>query len=155
MDCCLLHRNILAKLHRVFFSCHLLCYSGHHYKSGVDIAIEMILPSFVLFPDLHFFGKPSGTVRDASPVPVPCATHIHPPRDFPPAAPVALYSSFNSPIFCLHSFKIALVLKKSFPKVLPLSQKCVPLHSLSEREAQATSEWIFDRLRTANKTRQR
>ena len=111
--------------------------------------------SFVSFPVLHFFGKPSGTVRDASPVPVPCATHIHPPRDFPPAAPVALYSSFNSPIFCLHSFKIALVLKKSFPKVLPLSQKCVPLHSLSEREAQATSEWIFDRLRTANKTRQR
>ena len=87
--------------------------------------------------------------------PSPCATHIHPPRDYPQAAPVVLYSSFNSPIFCPYSFKIALVLKKSFPKVLPLSQKCVPLHSLSEREAQATSEWIFDRLRTANKTRQR
>ena len=73
---------------------------------------EMILPSLVLFPVLHFFGKPSGSVRDAPPVPVPCATHIHPPRDFPPAAPVVLYSSFNSPIFCPHSFKIAFILKK-------------------------------------------
>ena len=77
------------------------------------------------------------------------------PVIFPPAAP-------RSPLFQLQFTDIlssfiqnCVYSQKSFPKVLPVRQKCVPLHSLSEREAQATSEWIFDRLRTANKTRQR
>ena len=82
---------------------------------------EMILPSLVSFPVLHFFGMPSGSVRDASPVPVPCATHIHPPRDFPPSRP-------RSPLF-LHSFTDILssfiqnraYSQKSFPKVLPVT----------------------------------
>ena len=71
--------------------------------------LAIFLPSSH-FPVLHFFGKPSGTVRDAPPV--PCATHIHPPRDFPLAALIALYFCINSPIFCPHSFKIAFDLKK-------------------------------------------
>ena len=79
---------------------------------GICLQASSHLLAIFSFPVLHFFGMPSGSVRDASPVPVPCATHIHPPRDFPPAAPVVLYSCFNSPIFCPHSFKIALILKK-------------------------------------------
>ena len=71
---------------------------------------EMILPSLVSFPVLHFFGMPSGTVRDAPPV--PCTTHIHPPHDYPQAALAVLYFSCNSPKFCPHSFKIAFNLKK-------------------------------------------
>ena len=111
--------------------------------------------SFVSFPVLHFFGKPSGSVRDAPPV--PCAMHhAHSPSPrFFPRRP-------HSPLF-QHSFTDILSAfiqnrlqpQKSSREVLPARQKCVPLHSLSEREAQATSEWIFDRLRTANKTRQR
>ena len=82
--------------------------------------------------------------------------HTHSPAPwFSPRRP-------HSPLF-LHLFTDILssfiqnraYSEKSPPEVLPVSQKCVPLHSLSEREAQATSEWIFDRLRTANKTRQR
>ena len=95
------------------------------------------------------FGNRSGCV--------PCLMrHAHSPAPrFSPSRP-------RSPLFQLQSTNILSLFiqnrvypQKSSPEVLPLSQKCVPLHSLSEREAQATSEWIFDRLRTANKTRQR
>ena len=116
---------------------------------------EMILPSFVSFPVLHFFGKPSGTVRDAPPV--PCVMH-HAHSPSPWLSPIRpLSPSFRHQFANILSAFIQnrAYSEKSSPEVLPVSQKCVPLHSLSEREAQATSEWIFDRLRTANKTRQR
>ena len=98
----------------------------------------------------------SGSLRDPFGMRPQSMHHTHSPAPrFSPRRPY-------SPLF-LHSFTDILSSfiqnrvypQKSSPEVLPLSQKCVPLHSLSEREAQATSEWIFDRLRTANKTRQR
>ena len=131
MACCLLHGNMLANLHLIFFSCCLI-----------------ISPSAIT----------SGSLRDpfgmrAQPCPM---LHAHSPAPrFSPRRP-------HYPIFT-HSFTDILSAfiqnrlqpQKSSREVLPVRQKCVPLHSLSEREAQATSEWIFDRLRTANKTRQR
>ena len=100
----------------------------------------------------------SGSLRDpfgmrAQPFPM---RHAHSPAPrFSPHRPHYLIFTHLFADILSAFIQNRLQSQKSSREVLPVRQKCVPLHSLSEREAQATSEWIFDRLRTANKTRQR
>ena len=120
---------------------------------GICLQASSHLLAIFSFPRPPFLREAFGIRSGCAPS---LMRHAHSPAPrFSPSRP-------RSPLFQLQSTNILSLFiqnrvypQKSSPEVLPLSQKCVPLHSLSEREAQATSEWIFDRLRTANKTRQR
>ena len=130
MYCCLLHGNILASF----------------------IAFSFLAISCVI-PRPPFLREAFGIRSGRAPGPVLHA-HSPSPRFFPcrPRCPSFLHQ-FTDILSAFIQNRVRS--EKSSLEVLPARQKCVPLHSLSVREAQATSEWIFDRLRTANKTRQR
>ena len=149
---------------------------------AIDIELIILLPNdrFGLIASFHesplmmsfslppsFFMPPlcyspsaitSGSLRDpfgmrAQSCPI---LHAHSPAPrFSPHRPHHSISTHSFTDILSAFIQNRLQSQKSSREVLPVRQKCVPLHSLSEREAQATSEWIFDRLRTANKTRQR